>query len=204
MADLAGFYPTTTAPASVEVRPITPTLITTTHSGKTRRTGYGGQYYELTLRYAQMSPLQARPIQGFMAAAFGPQLSFEIVLPEISYSASPVPPTGIPRTSSALARGGKTVNLTNCGANKTVLVGGDFFRFAGHSKVYQATNTCLSNASGAATLYFAGSATSSVSINSNVTITAVPFTMILQNPNQNYTVGIGGISTMTVEMREVW
>jgi len=204
MADLAGYYPTTTAPNSVEIKPITPTQTTQTFSGKTRRTGYGGQYYELTLRYGQMSPLAARPIQGFLAQAFGPQLSFEIILPEISYSASPVPPITTVRTSAAAVKGAKTVTLTNCGANKTVLVGGDYFKFNNHSKVYQATNTILSDASGNATLYFAGSLVADVALQEPLVIDAVPFTMILANPNQSYTVGIGGISSMNVEMREVW
>jgi hypothetical protein len=204
MADLAGFYPTTTPPASVEIRPITPTTTTVSFSGKTRRSGYGGQYYEMKLSYAPMTALQHRPIQGFLAQAFGPQLSFEIVLPEVSYSASLLPPTTTVRTSAAMALGAKTVTLTNCGANKTVLVGGDYFKFNNHSKVYQATNTILSDGSGNATLFFAGSAVAAVPSNTNLTITAVPFTMILTTPQQNYTVGIGGISQMTVEMREIW
>lgn len=204
MADLAGYYPISTPPVSVEIKPITPTMTTQSFSGKTRRTGYGGQYYELTLKYGQLSPLQARPIQGFLAQAFGPQLSFEIILPEISFSASPVPPTGTPRTSATMLKGAKTVTLTNCGANRTVLVGGDYFKFNNHSKVYQATNTIVSDASGNATLYFAGSAVADVPSSTNLTIDSVPFTMILTSPSQSYTVGIGGISSMSVEMRELW
>lgn len=204
MADLAGFYPITTPPNSVEVRPITPTQITQSFSGKTRRTGYGVQYYEMKLTYAPMTDLQHRPIQGFLAQAFGPQLSFEVVLPEVCYSASPNPPTTTVRTSANMAKGAKTVTLTNCGISKTVLVGGDYFKFNNHSKVYQATNTIVSDGSGNATLFFAGSAVEAVPSNTNLTITAVPFTMILTSPNQNYTVGIGGISQMTVEMRETW
>lgn len=204
MADLAGYYPVATPPNSVEVKPITPTISTQTFSGKTRRTGYGGQYYELSLKYAPMRSLDARPIQGFIAQAYGPQLSFEMILPEISYSASINPPTTTPRTSASLAAGAKTVTITNCGANKTVLVGGDFFKFANHSKIYQATNTITSDASGNATLFFAGSAVSAVPNTTNLIITNVPFTVILAEPAQTYSVGVGGLTTMNITVREVW
>lgn len=204
MADLAGFYPVTTAPQNVEVRPITPTQTTQSFSGKTRRSGYGGQFYELKLSYGPMTNLQHRPIQGFLAQAYGPQLSFEVVLPQISYSASTNPPSTTPSVVGGLSKGAKTVGITNCGANKTVLVGGDFFRFNDHSKVYQATNTITSDGSGNATLFFAGSAVEDVAGGVQLTITAVPFTMILKNPSQSYNIGTGGIGSFNVEMREVW
>lgn len=204
MADLAGYFPTTTAPNQIEIRPITPTQTTQSFSGKTRRTGYGGQFYEARLQYAPMTPLQHRPIQGFIAQAYGPQLSFEIVLPEVSYSASENPPSTTPSVAGGLSKGAKTVGITNCGANKTVLVGGDFFKFNDHSKVYQATNTIVSDGSGNATLYFAGSAVQDIAGGVGLTITAVPFTMILTQNNQSYITGSAGIANFQVEMREVW
>lgn len=204
MADLAGYFPTTTAPNQIEIRPITPTQTTQSFSGKTRRTGYGGQFYEARLQYAPMTPLQHRPIQGFIAQAYGPQLSFEIVLPEVSYSASENPPSTTPSVAGGLSKGAKTVGITNCGANKTVLVGGDFFKFNDHSKVYQATNTIVSDGTGNATLYFAGSAVQDIAGGVGLTITAVPFTMILTQNNQSYITGSAGIANFQVEMREVW
>lgn len=204
MADLAGYYPVTTAPNEVEVRPITPTQTTQSFSGKTRRTGYGGQFYEMKLNYAPMTALQHRPIQGFLAQAYGPQLSFEVILPQVCYSASENPPSTTPSVVGGLSKGAKTVGITNCGANKTVLVGGDFFKFNDHSKVYQATNTIVSDGSGNATLYFAGSAVQDIAGGVGLTITAVPFTMILTQPSQSYTIGAGGIGSFNVEMREVW
>lgn len=204
MADLAGYFPTTTAPNQIEIRPITPTQTTQSFSGKTRRTGYGGQFYEMKLNYAPMTALQHRPIQGFLAQAYGPQLSFEIILPQISYSASENPPSTTPSVAGGLTKGAKTVGITNCGANKTVLVGGDFFKFNDHSKVYQATNTIVSDGSGNATLYFAGSAVQDIAGGVGLTITAVPFTMILTQNNQSYITGSAGIANFQVEMREVW
>jgi hypothetical protein len=204
MADLAGYYPSYPAPNSVEIKTNSPGLITNTFSGRALRTAQGGQWYELTLKYSSMKQIDFRGIHGFMAQGYGSTLSFEVVLPEISYTTSVNPPSTVVRVNGALTKGVKTATLENCGANKIVLNGGDYFKFDNHSKVYQATNDCISDAAGAATLYFAGSLINAVPDNTNLTITAVPFTMIFSENNNTVNTGIGGISTMNVSMREVW
>lgn len=204
MADLAGFYPTTPGPLNIEIRKVSPVQTTNTFSGKTLRKAFGGQYYEATLKYAPMSSVDYRKIDGFLAQAFGPTFSMAVVFPEISYSVSDNPPTTTVRTQGAVAKGAKQATIDNCGANKTVLKGGDYFKFNNHSKVYQATNDCVANGSGVATLFFAGSCVSAVPDNTDLTITAVPFTMILQENVQPITVGIGGIGSFEVKLREVW
>ena len=204
MADLAGYYPNNPAPVSVEVKTVTPSTTTNTLSGKTLRLAYGGQFYEASLTYTSMTLRTMRPLQGFISQAYGPTFSFEVVFPEVSYSTSINPPSTTVRTNGAVAKGVKSVTLENCGAGKEVLNGGDYFKFANHSKVYQATNQCLSDGAGNATLYFAGSLTANVPDNTNLTITAVPFTMIFASSDQTTSTGIGGISTFEVKMREVW
>jgi len=204
MADLASAYPTDPSFNAVNFQVNTPSLATTTFSGKTRRTAYGHQYYEWTVKYAPLTPREAGAVEGFLAQTFGPSLSFEITLPEVSYSKSNDPPSTTPETVGSTATGAKTVSLTNCGANKQVLYAGDFFKFANHSKVYQATSTCTSDGSGNATLYFAGSLVDDVATGTSLTITAVPFTAIAINNVQKFDVGIGGMTSLSVEMREVW
>jgi hypothetical protein len=204
MADLSGYYPTSPAPSQVDIKTTSPGLITNTLSGKALRTSYGGQYYEFTLKYAPMRQVDFRPIHGFIAQAYGPNLSFEVILPEISYTTSPNPPSTTPATSASAARGAKQVTLSNCGANKTVLTGGDYFKFNNHSKVYQATNTCVANSSGVATLFFAGSLVTAVNSGVDLTLDAVPFTMIFTETENEVQTNIGGISTMNIGMREVW
>jgi hypothetical protein len=145
-----------------------------------------------------------RPLQGFISQAFGPTFSFEVVFPRISFSTSINPPSSTPRTNSNYSKGVKSVTLTNCGASREVLNGGDYFKFDNHSKVYQATNQCLSNGAGAATLFFAGSLVEDVPDNTDLTISAVPFTMIFDSANQAVSTGIGGISKFSIKMREVW
>jgi hypothetical protein len=53
-------------------------------------------------------------------------------------------------------------------------------------------------------LFFSCPAVSAVPSGTALTITAVPFNVILDNEIQEYAVGYGGISTMSVDFREVW
>jgi hypothetical protein len=204
MADLAGYYPNNPAPQSIDLSVVTPSSVTNSLSGKSFRVAYGAQFYEANLKYTNMKLRDMRPLQGFMAQAFGPTFSFEVVFPRISFSTSANPPSTTVRTTGAISKGVKSVSLTNCGASKEVLNGGDYFKFDNHSKVYQATNQCLSNGSGDATLFFAGSLVNDVPDGTDLTISAVPFTMIFDGNNQSASTGVGGISKFNVKMREVW
>jgi methyl coenzyme M reductase beta subunit len=53
-------------------------------------------------------------------------------------------------------------------------------------------------------LNFSGSLVTSVPSGTALTITAVPFTVILDNDVQEFQTGLGGISTLQVDFREVW
>lgn len=204
MADIASQYPTSPSFNAVSISTNTPTLATETFSGKTRRVGQGHTFYSWQVKYPTVTDRDAGLVEGFLAQTFGSLLSFEIVLPEVSYSKSNNPPSTTPATTTSYAAGAKSVVLDNCGANKEVLFSGDYFKFDNHSKVYQAVQTCTSDASGNATLYFAGSLVESVPNDTDLTITAVPFTAILANDVQKFDVGIGGLTNITVDMRETW
>lgn len=203
MADLAGYWPVTTAPVAIEVGTVAPHIITETFSGRTRRSGLGGQFYTFTLNYGEMNSIEHRKIQAFIAQAYGPQLSFEMVMPELSYTTSTNAPTGSTTASTTYSAGVKSV-VVNTDASKRVLNAGDYFKFANHSKVYQCAADCDSNGSGSATLYFAGALVEDVPSGTGLSLTAVPFTCVLAGGENSYTVGIGGISSLTVAMRETW
>ena len=202
MADLAFQYPTNPTFQSVKFQSITPAQVSETFTGKTRRVGLGVTYYAWEVVYPNLLPLEAGQVKGYLAQTFGQQYSFEIVLPNISYSSLVDQTTTIPVTDGALTAGATSVALTNCGANKNVLAAGDFFKFNNHTKVYMVTTACTSNSSGEATLYFSSACQSAVPDNTALTITAVPFTAIVEDPEQEFSVGIGGITNITVKMRE--
>ena len=205
MADL-GQYPTNPSFEAVNFKINTPTIVSETNSGKARRVGMGVSYYTFTVKHPNMTPVDAGQITGFVSQCFGPQLSFTVVLPEISYTKSTNPPTGTVTVATNAAIGVKQVGISGAGNTKTVLKAGDFFKFndAGHDKVYMCVSDCVSNSGGAATLYFSGSLTKAVTTSTTLTLTAVPFTVILAEDLQEFDVGIGGITTMSLDMREVW
>jgi len=207
MADISpGQFPTNPSFESVNFRINTPTITTETNSGKLRRVGLGHSFYSFDVVYPFLTYSQSGTVNAFVAVAQGPLFSFEIVLPEISYSDAPDAATANATitTSGNITYGVKTVTVSNCGANKTVMQPGDYFKFANHSKVYMATTTVTSNGSGVANVTFSGAAVSAVPTGTRMTITAVPFTVVLAETQQEYQVSSRGITNLTLSMREVW
>jgi hypothetical protein len=204
MADLATQYPASPSFESINFKTVTPTQVTGTMSGKIRRIGMGVSYYTWEVKYPNLSRIEAGTVKGYLAQALGPQFSFEIVLPKLSTSALGVQTSSVPRTSATAAIGSTSCTLTNCGASANVLAAGDFFKFANHTKVYMCVAPCTANGSGNATLFFSGPLISAVPSSTNLTITAVPFTAILSAPEQEFDIGYGGISSMSVSMRETF
>ncbi len=204
MADLATQYPASPSFVSINFKTNTPTQITATMSGKARRVGMGVSFYSWEVQYPELTRLDAGTVKGYLAQALGPQFSFEIVLPKLSYSALASQTASVPRTSATAAIGSTSCTLTNCGANGAVLAAGDYFKFNNHTKVYQCVAPCTANGSGNATLFFSGPLVTAVPSNTNLTITAVPFTAILAEAEQEFAVGFGGITSLSVSMRETW
>lgn len=203
MADIATQYPSTPVFAAVDFKTITPTITSVTNSGKMRRVGMGTSYYSWTAKYNSLSPRDAGPILGYIRYAEGSLYSFEIILPEISYSKT------INQVTSAITRvaigiGAVNVAISTSNTNSEVLRAGDYFKFNNHSKVYQAVLNCNSDSTGNATLYFASPTVSNVASGANLTITAVPFTAVFDGTEQDHNVSYGGITTLEVKMREVW
>ena len=204
MADLATQYPASPSFQSVNFTTNTPTQISNTMTGKLRRVGMGVSFYSWEVQYPALTRLQAGTVKGYLAQALGPQFSFEIVLPTLSYSALASQTASVPRTSAAASIGATSVTLTNCGTNGQVLAAGDYFKFNSGTKVYQCVSPCTANSSGNATLYFSGPLVAAVPSNTNLTITAVPFTAVFTEEAQEFTAGYGGLTQLSVAMREVW
>jgi hypothetical protein len=109
----------------------------------------------------------------------------------------------VTRANLAIGSANVTVDTSNTGVAE-VLRAGDYFKFANHSKVYQAVINCNSLSDGNATLTFASPTVSNVPAGTSLTITNVPFTAIIDSTEQDVTVGFGGMTEVEVKMREVW
>ena len=204
MADLATQYPASPSFVSINFKTNTPTQITATMSGKARRVGMGTSFYSWEVQYPELTRLEAGTVKGYLAQTLGPQFSFEIILPKLSTSALATQTSSTCRTSATAAIGSTSVTLTNCGNTQNVLAAGDFFKFNNHTKVYMCVAPCPSSVGGTATLFFSGPLITAVPSSTNLTITAVPFTAILSAPEQEFEVGYGGISSMSLSMRETF
>ena len=204
MADITTAFPDTPSFQTVDFKVITPTITSETTSGKKRRVGQGISYYTWTAKYAPLTPRDAGPIIGFIRYAEGPLYSFEVVLPEISFSKCfSQPNTVVTRAHLAIGSANVTVDTSNTGIGE-VLRAGDYFKFANHSKVYQAVINCNSGSDGNATLTFASPTISNVPAGTSLTITSVPFTAIIDSTEQEISVGFGGMTEVEVKMREVF
>lgn len=204
MSDLATAFPINPGFVTASFKINTPSQVSETFSGKIRRVGLGISFYTWDIKYANLLPVDAGTITGFVSQTLGRQFSFEIIMPTISYSKAPNQTTSVPVVNGTKSIGSTTITLSGCGTSKNVLAAGDFFKFSNHSKVYMCVSPCVSNSSGVAILYFSCPLTTSVPSSSTVVITAVPFTAILSEDVQSFEIGQGGITNLSLSMREVW
>jgi hypothetical protein len=183
----------------------TPSLITQTFSGKTRRLGQGHQYYTFGVKYPQLVTRDFGPILAFVAAQAGPVDSFTIVLPDVSYSkAANAAAIGSPVTQAALTAGQKTCVVSGLTPNTNqVLRAGDFFKFANHTKVYMAVADLNANGSGVGTLNFAGALVESVGSGVALITDQVPFTVCIDSDVQEFSLE-PGMTSFEIKMRETW
>lgn len=203
MADITSQFPNTPSFQTVDFKVTSPTITSETASGKKRRVGQGVSYYSWTAKYPPLTPRDAGPIIGFINYAEGPVYSFEVVLPEISFTKC-FAVAGNVATTSNIGIGTANLLITTTSVNSEVLRAGDYFKFNNHSKVYQAAINCNSNSSGYATLTLTTVTVSNVTAGTGLTINNVPFTAIIDSVDQEYTVGFGGMTDLEVKMREVF
>lgn len=196
----------------------TPTLTSKTLSGKTRRVGMGHSYYSFSVKYPSLTRYEMGPIVGFLSQQFGQLESFQITLPEISYSkiGTQVPTVTVSGGTDDLGSGihgyaaGKTqIGVTSLSGN--ILRAGDVFKFnhatdsTQFTKVYMCAVSCITpSGSTTNTLYFSGGLVDPIPNGTTLTINAVPFTVILENNLQQFDTGIGGITSLSLDMIEVW
>lgn len=197
---MSGTYPTNPTFQAVNFRINTPTITSETLSGKTRRVGMGVSYYTFSAQYNNMTDFDMGPIIGFLHSQYGALEDFQIVLPRISFSKAGNQTSNTVTTTENKTTGQNSVTVTGPSAGESLLLAGDFFKFNNHSKVYM----CTTDWTAGQPLRFAGSLVTDVPSGTQLTITNVPFTVILDNDIQEFQVGLGGISQLQVDFREVW
>ena len=147
-----GAYPLTTRPASVVLRGIAPTLVSTPHSLKRVARGSGAQRWYLRLKYGPLKNTEWNPIVGFCDEQLGQYGKFTIVVPGKETPLGAV--SGAPLVNGAQAAGVTSVNLKSlAAATANVFKAGDLVVFSTHLKVYEVTRAANSDGGGLATIY---------------------------------------------------
>jgi hypothetical protein len=201
---MSGTFPTSPSFTTTNFKLNAPTQTSETFGGKIRRVGIGTSYYTFTAKFPPMTRAQAQPIIAFLAQQYGKLESFQIYLPIESYPLAnySYPSPYIPRVVSTTAAGQKSVQITSCFPDTTILQAGDYFRFSNHTKVYMCSSTCISNNLGNATLYFTGSLLTEVGSVTTLTVKQVPFTVMLAADVQEYEIGLGRMYNLEIDLRE--
>jgi len=165
----------------------------------------GVSYYSWEVKYPNLTPLEAGTVQGYIAQALGSQFSFLIALPKISYSKlGGLQQTQAIFTTQAYPIGATSIRIKFATPLSNILAAGDFIGFQNHSKVYQAVAAVQAEASGNATIFFSCPLQSAVPNNTQVYINGIYFTAVLAENVQEWDVGVGGLTSLSLQMREVW
>jgi hypothetical protein len=134
------------SPTSVSMNTVNPTRITTTVNGVEQREASSGQYFALSVEFANLSQTEQRQIKGFFSQVKGPTTAFDYQLPDyIGDSSGGF--TGSITMALTYAAGQSTLLIT-AGAQNPNLKQGDVITFASHDKVYTVTeNTTFDSGS---------------------------------------------------------
>jgi len=189
---MSGALPTTPKPASIEIRSVQPTRVSVAHSLKRQVRSTGAQRWGVRLSYPPMRRSAFMPLWGFLMGQDGQYETFTLtpaglLVPLGSWG-------GAPAVNGALSVGavtGAVDGMSNSitGAGKA----GDFFKFSGHSKVYQLRADLDTNGSGEGTIYFRPALVAAVANNETITSASVPFTVALTQDQNAFRLEPGAI-----------
>ena len=176
---MSGTLPTSPAPRSLQLTSVYANKISFAQSGKRQVRQDGGHLWRVQVSYAPMTKAQFRPIFAFLHAQEGGFGAFSAVLPDYAT------PRGIATGSPVVSGGsqvGTMINLTGFTASTTgIMKAGDLIKFAGHSKVYMVTADANSAVAGATTLTIFPPLIASPADAEVVTVSSVPFTLMLDS-----------------------
>ena len=199
--------PTDPSFASVNFKVNTPLLRTTSLSGITRRVAQGHTFYSFTINFPTMTARDVGKINGFLAARLGGFEEFTVVIPEISETKAQHGGSHTITVSTAAAAGSTSTTYLVSGMgnhNKEFLAAGDFIKFSNHSKVYMVQENSTTNGSSVGTVKFAGGLVAAITTATTLIRDSVPFTVVLDSEVQEFDVGVGGMTAMNFDVKEVW
>jgi hypothetical protein len=184
---------------SIDLKNNTPTMVTTSLSGKEQRRQVGGQYFTFTGTFSNLDDADRRTLAGFIASVSGSLNTFTCVFPgDISNSTGTYSGTITAVTQSA---GQSTFTGTVATSGAAVFKAGDLFKFSSHDKVYMVTADATASGT-SLTVSFYPPLRSAVS-SATVTHKSVPVTVRLAGDSYGFNLGPDKFSTYSLDFIEV-
>jgi hypothetical protein len=174
-------FPLTDKVTNLDFFSQTPTLISTSLSGKEQRAQLSSQKWAVRMTLNSLSDADRRTLQSFVQEQNGSLTAFELELPsDLADSSGGY--TGAITTDGAHSAGATTVSISTSASSGTYAVKkGDLIRFAGAVKTYMVTSNTFVDVSGDATISISPSLQTDVSTTTSVTHTNVSLNVRIDN-----------------------
>jgi len=190
--------------SSATITSVDPVRVNTAISGRESRSQISSQYWRIQTTLKTLSEAETRVMLALIATSKTSLNTFTVTPPfatnASSYSATISCPSG-----GSVGVQSITVRSGTNPSGATPIAAGEFFKFAGHNKVYLATgdlSLVLTSGNFEGTLSFYPSLQTAVAINEVVTYTSVPFTTrIASDPGIEY--GLELFGGMQLDLKEV-
>lgn len=176
---MAGTFPSTPSPVSVDVTSVKPTVVSVSESGKRQARNAGGHLWEIDVSFPVMTKDEFEPINCFAMQQDGSDGSFQYVPPDTATprGAASVTP-GTPLVSTFAAANSDNIQVKGFPNSITnIMMQGDVLKIASHSKVYKVVENADSSAVGTAQLFIKPNLVQSIIANEVITVNDVPFTV---------------------------
>lgn len=206
---MSGTFPATPVPNAERIRSLQPTLVSITHSLKRQARTRGSQRWGIRLTWPQLRRASFAPLWAFVINQRGQFDTFQYVLSGVLKNAqgalggAPVVDNEV--GSPTIVPAGRTIYIK--GASNSITGWGkamDFFKFAGHSKVYQLSADVSTDGTGRAQLSFDPALVAAPAHGEALTFTNVPFTVALASDSQEFPLAVGSFFTLDLDLVEVY
>jgi len=152
---MSGTWPASPAPQSARLIDYEPSFSSLGHSLRRQVRSRGGERFGLELKYASMERADFAPLFAFAAKQYGQADTFTVVLPgELATQrgtggGAPVVDNEV--GSPTIVPAGRTIYTKAWSPFVIPLLAMDFFKFAGHAKIYMLTDDAAMTDSGGRT-----------------------------------------------------
>lgn len=164
-------------------------------TGRTQSRGLGGQRWEFTAKYSNMSEAEFLPIRAEVMKQRGSRGSFNIRIPELSWASELNTMVGTCLTNGAHSTG--TGSIAVDGFTGTMKAG-EFIKFSGFYKVYMITEDLTDPGN----MTIRPHLVDDIPDGTTVTRNDFPFRVRLKNDVQEFKVGLAGIYNYELDFIE--